>query len=149
MQHRLSFRLLFRPALWGITSPELIYCLFHLTSSKYWFFWSKCCHNFWMTNRFLHWCNKQCGFNTMGPLPSNVHNDLHIRFGQQWFRHDGPIPWPARLPDLSCLDFFLWGHIKTMVHDTPVDSGEELVAWIAVAAREILDIPEIFRTPCT
>ncbi|GFU80357.1 uncharacterized protein TNCV_3521311 [Trichonephila clavipes] len=23
------------------------------------------------------------------------------------------VNWPARSPDLSCLDFFLWGHMKS------------------------------------
>ena len=24
----------------------------------------------------------------------------------------GPVPWPARSPDLTKMDFFLWGYIK-------------------------------------
>ena len=28
----------------------------------------------------------------------------------------GPIPWPARSPDLSPLDFWLWGYLKNKVY---------------------------------
>ena len=52
---------------------------------------------------------------------------------------------PDRSPDLSCLDFYFWGLMKTLVYDTPVDSAEELVARIVVTVREIGDIPEEFQ----
>ncbi|GBN42774.1 hypothetical protein AVEN_174235-1 [Araneus ventricosus] len=53
----------------------------------------------------------------------NVRNHLDVRFGQQWIGRGGPVRWPAQSPDLSCLDFFLWGHMKTLVYDTPVDNA--------------------------
>ena len=31
----------------------------------------------------------------------------------------GPVPWPARSPDLNPLDFWLWGHLKAMVYAAP------------------------------
>ncbi|GFV88973.1 hypothetical protein TNCV_4911751 [Trichonephila clavipes] len=34
----------------------------------------------------------------------------------------GPVAWPPRSPDLSPLDFFLWGAMKGLVYDTPVVS---------------------------
>ncbi|GFU47859.1 uncharacterized protein TNCV_4966741 [Trichonephila clavipes] len=82
-------------------------------------------------NRFLHRRNRQCGSNTMEPLPifsGDVRNYLDVTFGQQWIGRGGPVRWPARSPDLSCLDFYFWGHMKPLVYDTPVDNAEELVA---------------------
>ncbi|KAJ4435591.1 hypothetical protein ANN_18207 [Periplaneta americana] len=38
-----------------------------------------------------------------------------------WKAHhvsNGDIPWPARSPDLSVCDFFLWGHLKNNVYRT-------------------------------
>ncbi|GFV19548.1 uncharacterized protein TNCV_4846951 [Trichonephila clavipes] len=46
--------------------------------------------------------------------------------------------------DLSCLDFFLCGHTKSVVYASPVDSVEVLVARIAVVAFVIREMPEIF-----
>ena len=36
-------------------------------------------------------------------------------------------------------DFFLWGHMKTLVYDTPVESEMDLTARIAVAAGDIAE----------
>jgi hypothetical protein len=33
---------------------------------------------------------------------------------------DGPTPWPPRSPDITPLDFFLWGYVKDKVFSTPV-----------------------------
>ncbi|GFV75807.1 uncharacterized protein TNCV_1757351 [Trichonephila clavipes] len=36
----------------------------------------------------------------------NVRNHLDTVYGQHWIGRGGPVPWPPRSPDLSCLDFF-------------------------------------------
>ena len=38
----------------------------------------------------------------------------------------GPIPWPARSPDLSPLDIWLWGYLKNKVHSHSVATLQEL-----------------------
>lgn len=35
-----------------------------------------------------------------------------------WFGRSGPIPWLPRSPDLTPIDFFLWGHVKQLVNAT-------------------------------
>ena len=46
----------------------------------------------------------------------------------------GLIVWPAHSPDLAPLDYFLWGHMKSLVYETPVGSEEDLLAWVMTAA---------------
>ena len=41
---------------------------------------------------------------------------LNERFPDAWIGRGGPIPWSPRSPDLSPLDFFLWGYIKNIVY---------------------------------
>jgi hypothetical protein len=48
----------------------------------------------------------------------------------------GPVPWPPQSPDLTPLDFFLWGH-KSLVYETPVETQKELIAKI-LAARLVV-----------
>ena len=48
----------------------------------------------------------------------------------------------TRSPDLTCLDFFLWGHMKQQVYETVGETKEDLVATIAVATGTIVDTPE-------
>ena len=38
----------------------------------------------------------------------------------------GPISWAPRSPDLTQLDFFLWGHVKPNVYKTPINNLDEL-----------------------
>lgn len=49
------------------------------------------------------------------------------------------MAWPARSPDLTPLDFYLWGHMKTLVYETPIETEMELVGRIAVAAGDIAE----------
>ncbi|KAJ4428162.1 hypothetical protein ANN_24177 [Periplaneta americana] len=48
-------------------------------------------------------------------------------FGDRWIGYQGPVPWPARSPDLNPLDFFLWRHMKTLVYTTPVDQVDDFL----------------------
>ena len=41
---------------------------------------------------------------------------------------------PARSPDLIPLDYFLWGRMKSLVYETPVDSKEDLLSQVVAAA---------------
>ncbi|GBM94504.1 hypothetical protein AVEN_192992-1, partial [Araneus ventricosus] len=53
----------------------------------------------------------------------DVRDDLNTTFGARWIRRGGPVPWPHRSPDLSSLDYFLWGHLKSLVYETPWPPG--------------------------
>jgi hypothetical protein len=53
---------------------------------------------------------------------------LITQFPDRWLGYGGSVSWPARSPDLNPLDFFLWGHLKEIVHrDSPTDI-EDLTA---------------------
>ena len=41
---------------------------------------------------------------------------LDKKFPGRWIGRRGPIKWPARLPDLTPADFFLWGVLKDKVY---------------------------------
>ncbi|GBN58239.1 hypothetical protein AVEN_251660-1 [Araneus ventricosus] len=69
---------------------------------------------------------------------------LNARYGQQWIGLGGPVLWHARSPDLTCLDGFLWGYVKSLVYETPANSVEDLFARIAAAAGEGRDTSDIF-----
>ena len=44
---------------------------------------------------------------------------LDYEFEDKWMGTHGPIPWPARSPDLTPLDFWFWGYVKNLVFQTP------------------------------
>lgn len=47
-----------------------------------------------------------------------VRNYLDQIFANRWIGRRGTIEWPARSPDLTPLDFFLWGYLKSKVYKT-------------------------------
>ena len=62
-----------------------------------------------------------------------VRGHLDQRFGLQWIGRGGSIAWPPRSPDLTPLDYYLWGHMKTLIYETPVESEEDLLARLMAA----------------
>lgn len=61
---------------------------------------------------------------------------LNQRF-PRWIGNMGPVPWPARSPDLTPLDYFLWGAIKNKVYLQKPNDLEELKNNITAAIRNI------------
>lgn len=53
-------------------------------------------------------------------------NQLNETFGDQWVGIGGPVEYPARSPDLTPCDFFVWSFIQNIVYATPVATEEEL-----------------------
>jgi hypothetical protein len=58
-----------------------------------------------------------------GALP-HVHNEvttsLNRQLPERWIGQGGSTSWPPRSPDLTPLDFFLWGFVKDEVHVPPM-----------------------------
>lgn len=50
---------------------------------------------------------------------------------------DAFIPWPARSPDLTPLDFFLWGHVDGRLYETNPTSIEEIKEHVRTIFNEI------------
>ncbi|XP_041984653.1 uncharacterized protein LOC121737150 [Aricia agestis] len=68
-----------------------------------------------------------------------VRSWLDQHFPDRWIGRGGPIPWPARSPDITPMDFFVWGRMKSLVYatDVPVPNIEDLRNRIINAAQEI------------
>jgi hypothetical protein len=49
-----------------------------------------------------------------------VRDYLDATFPNRWLGRDGPLAWPPRSPDITPLDFFLWGYVKDKVYATKV-----------------------------
>ena len=64
---------------------------------------------------------------------------LDATFPNRWIGRDGPIPWPPRSPDITPIDFFLWGYVKDKVFSTPVPDITHLKARITDAFATITE----------
>ena len=69
----------------------------------------------------------------------NVVRWLNNKFNQRWIGRNGPIHWPARSPDLNPLDFYLWGHLKSIVYSEPAATIEQLQNRINNAVQHMQD----------
>ena len=72
-----------------------------------------------------------------------VRQFLNDQFPGRWIGRRGPIEWPPRSPDLSPLDFFLWGWLKSKIYTSQTTSLENLRATITRYCSEIP--PETFQ----
>lgn len=67
-------------------------------------------------------------------------NFLNARYGNTWIGTYGEVQWPARSPDLTPLDFFLWGYLKNRVYESRYATVDDLKN----SVRQILNtIPRI------
>jgi hypothetical protein len=62
---------------------------------------------------------------------------LTNRFGERWIGTNGPVRWPARSPDLTILDFFVWAYLKEKVYATPPTTLPNLENRIRTAVNTI------------
>lgn len=65
---------------------------------------------------------------------------LNINYPRRWIGRGGPAAWPARSPDLTPMDYFVWGAVKQKVYEVPVDTLEDLRQRIVQACRELTPI---------
>jgi len=72
----------------------------------------------------------------------HVREYLNESFPNHWLGHGGPLAWAQRSPDLTPLDYYLWGHMKTSVYETKVESRAALHDHIFAAAEHIRNHPD-------
>ncbi|KAJ4428010.1 hypothetical protein ANN_24024 [Periplaneta americana] len=64
---------------------------------------------------------------------------LNAAYPDEWIGRAGPTPWPARSPDMSPLDFYLWGRLKSLVYASAAPNVEVLQQRIEHACGIVRD----------
>lgn len=71
-----------------------------------------------------------------GPHFANiVKNFLNNTFPNRWIGRGGPVKWPARSPDLTSLDFYLWGYLKDVVYQNAPTTRDDMKERIRAACN--------------
>ena len=65
-----------------------------------------------------------------------------------WERRSS-IEWPARSPDLSPLDFFMWGYLKNKVYSKKFNNLEELRSVITQQIEELNTDHGLLKRECS
>jgi len=76
----------------------------------------------------------------------HVRDYLNESFPNRWLGHGGPVAWPLRSPDLTPLDYYLWGHMKTLVYETKVNSRAAMCDCIFGVAEHIHNHPDVIAS---
>ena len=66
-----------------------------------------------------------------------VTHHLNLTFPERWIGRGGHVQWPQRSPNLTPLDFCLWGWMKSEVYKEKVNTRDKLVARIMNSAALI------------
>jgi hypothetical protein len=61
----------------------------------------------------------------------------------KWIGRDGPIAWPPRSPDLTQLDFSLWGYVKNTGYQVKINDLQHMKACIRDAVAMVT--PNMFQ----
>ena len=67
----------------------------------------------------------------------SVRDWLDENLANRWIGRRGSVEWPPRSPDLSPLDFFLWGYLKSKVHNDRPRTLEDLKINIINACKSV------------
>ena len=82
-----------------------------------------------------------CGFKQNGATSYTAYVTIDLlkgKFGERVISRNGPVKWPPHSCDLTPLDFFWWGHIKSLVYANqlaPLDDIKDNIQ------REIANVP--------
>jgi hypothetical protein len=74
---------------------------------------------------------------------TRVRDLLDQQFPLKWIGRRGPVEWPPRSPDLTPLDFYLWGHFKALVYQEKIVNIPHLKQRIIEACSPI--IPDVLK----
>jgi hypothetical protein len=70
---------------------------------------------------------------------------LDSHYPRRWIGRNGSVVWPPRSPDLTPADFYLWGHLKSIVYAKRCNPRDELWNAIEAAVTTIRNMPDIFQ----
>ena len=55
-----------------------------------------------------------------------VRNYLDNTFPRRWIGRGSELAWPPRSPDCNSSDYYMWGHMKSLVNANTINPREEL-----------------------
>ena len=70
---------------------------------------------------------------------------MNEKIPDRWVGRDGPIPRPPRSPDITPLNFFLWGYVKDIVYRTKFRDINDLQHLI-IEAIDTVTVDMLART---
>ncbi|GFX76843.1 hypothetical protein TNCV_1952841 [Trichonephila clavipes] len=70
---------------------------------------------------------------------------LNVTLKRRWIACSASVHWTFRSLDLSCMDLFIWEHMKSWRYETLFPSVEDLITGTSVTYGRIRDKSRIFQ----
>ena len=77
-----------------------------------------------------------------------MRSHLNVTYPNQWIGRGEVVPQFQGHRDLTPLDYFLWGSMKSMLYGTPVTSEEDLIARVHGAIESLIRPPHLLGHVC-
>lgn len=74
-----------------------------------------------------------------------VRHFLDDIFQDRWIGRRGPVEWAPRSPDLTPMDFFFWGYVKSLVYCEKIRDRAHLLQKISYACARISGDEDLFE----
>ena len=74
-----------------------------------------------------------------------VRHFLDDIFQDRWIGRRGPVEWAPRSPDLTPMDFFFWGYVKSLVYCEKIRDRAHLLQKISYACARISSDEDLFE----
>lgn len=56
----------------------------------------------------------------------DVRSYMDRKFPKKWIEGGGPVAWPSKFPELTPMEFFWWGYVKSEVYKTQPTTIEDM-----------------------
>lgn len=81
----------------------------------------------------------------------NVRHTLNLQYPGRWLGRGGPVNYPPRSPDLTCMDFYLWGRLKDLVYTLRPTTRDDMMQRIrnavySISGEEVLRAVDSFSS---
>lgn len=71
---------------------------------------------------------------------------LNMKFGNRWIGRYGPVMWPARSPDLTISDAYLWGRLKQLTFQQPIECNVDILKQRILQSVQMISLEEVRRS---
>ncbi|XP_066144607.1 uncharacterized protein [Euwallacea fornicatus] len=80
------------------------------------------------------------------PCAREVTERLNNKFGDRWISRYSPVLWPVRSPHLTISDTYLWGRLKQLTLQQPIDNNIDILKQRILESVQMISLEEIRRS---
>lgn len=64
-----------------------------------------------------------------------VRTSLNNTYPERWIGRGRAVNWPPRSPDITKIDFFLWGYVKERLYQEPPTTSDDMKEYVKLSGQ--------------